>query len=111
MTEARKCAEEFAKWVAKNNLQTDLSIYVDKKRYQVDKKGNLVYDIDADPKDYVEYAGDFMTVTTEGPLYDVLNDYNEFLLPGVEKELDDMFKKYNKYFDMCYSWAFSLFER
>lgn len=111
MTEARKCAEEFAKWVTKNNLQTDLSVYVDGKRYHVDEKGNLIYDIDADPRDYVEYAGDFMTVTTEGPLYNILNDYDDFLLPGATEELDNLFKKYDKYYDMCYSWALSLFNR
>lgn len=111
MTKALQCATEFAKWLGKNKLTTDTYIYVDKKRYKVNKKGELIYDIDADPHRYIEFAGDFLTVSTEGELYDILNYYNDFV-PGYDdrknKEMDNIFKKYGYYSEMGNSWNFTL---
>lgn len=111
MTKQMKCAMEVAKWLAKHELQGDLSIYVDHKRYSVDKDGNLVFDIEAEPKEYFDYAGDFMSMSFEGQLYNVLNYYDDFI-PGYdekrEAELSEIFKKYGKYYELCTSWALTL---
>lgn len=112
MTKSMRCAKETAKWIAKHELQMDTSIYVDGKRYKVDQEGELVYDIDAEPKEYFDYAGDFMSMSFEGPLYNVMNDYDEDIVPGYDykrqEELSAIFKKYGKYYELCTSWALTL---
>ena len=112
MTDQMKCAKDVAKWLAKHEIQEDTSIYVDHKRYSVDKDGNLVYDIDAEPRAYFEFAGDFLSMSFEGPLYDILNHYDDFV-PGYdekrEAELSKIFEKYGKYYELGNAWNLSLY--
>ena len=111
MTKAMQCAKETAKFLAEEDLTYGVYIYIDGKRYKIDDKGNLLYDIDADPHDYLEFCSDFMSMSFDGLLYDVL-DYNENFTYCI-KVLDSIFKKYNKYLELYYRgnvWELSLYE-
>lgn len=112
-TKAMQCAKETAKWLGEHSLYRDVSIYVDHKRYSVTEAGELKYDIDAEPKNYFDFAGDFMSMSFEGPLYDVMNYYNDFLSGYDEKrqeELEGIFKKYGKYSELGNAWNLSLYD-
>lgn len=101
------CARETAEFLAKNSANDDVSIYVDGKRYQVSDAGELIYDIDANPKDYFEYAGDFMSMSFEGLLYDIIN-YGG--CPSIEEGLDRIFKRYDKFKELGNGWNMSLYD-
>ena len=110
MTKQMKCAMDVAKVLAKHEAHGDVSIYVDHKRYSVNADGTLRYDIDAEAKDYFEYAGDFLSMSFEGILYDYINYSFEFrYTPKVLVELDKVFKKYGKYYELGNAWNLSLY--
>lgn len=110
MTKAMKCATEVAKWLKKNEADGDVSIYVDHKRYSIGKEGELVYDIDAEPKEYFEWAGDFMSMSFEGILYELINYEFEFGESKTVKGLEKIFNKYGKYYELGNAWNLSLYD-
>ena len=59
------------------------------------------------PRHYFEWAGDFMSMSFEGPLYDALN----YSSSGKHEEaLSNIFKKYGKYFELGNAWNLSLYD-
>lgn len=108
-----KCATDIAKWLGEHSLTGDVSIYVDHKRYKVSEEGKLVYDIDAEPKEYFEWAGDFLSMSFEGPLYETMNNYNDCYAPGLDDKRQAEFlnicKKYGKYYELGNAWNLSLY--
>lgn len=108
-TAAHACAREVAEYLAKNELNEDVSIYADGKRYKISDAGELVYDIDANPKDYLEYAGDFLSMSFEGILYEVLN-YGDCERSHAEESLDAIFEKYGKFKEYGNAWNLSLYD-
>jgi hypothetical protein len=63
-----------------------------------------------DPKDYVEYTSDFLTMTFEGPFYDVVNYYvSAKYCDRLLKEFDDILKRYKKYYELGYAWSLGLY--
>jgi len=109
MTKAMKCATEVAKWLAKNEAHGDVSIYVDHKRYSINDDGTLKYDIDAEPTKYFEYAGDFMSMSFEGLLYELINYGWEFGESKIVSGLEKIFNKYGKYSELGNAWNLSLY--
>lgn len=110
MTKQMKCAIETAKYLAKHEAHEDVCIYVDHKRYTISDDGTLEYDIDAEPTKYFEYAGDFMSMSFEGVLYDLINYGFEWGGSKTVDGLEEIFKKYNKYYELCNSWSLSLYD-
>lgn len=111
MTQAMKCATTFAKWLAKHYLTDGVYIYVDHKRYTVNDSGELVYDIDAEGYEYIEYAGKILSASFEGPLYDVLNyGFESEHYTKLEEELSKLFEKFGFYYELCNSWSLTLAE-
>lgn len=111
ITQAMKCATTFAKWLAKHYLTDGVCIYVDHKRYTVSDSGELVYDIDAEPKEYFEWAGDFMSASFEGPLYDVLNyGFESEHYQKLETEMIGLFEKFGHYSELGNAWNLSLYK-
>ena len=111
MTKQMQCATEVAKWLGKNGITDGVSIYVDHKRYQVSEAGELVYDIDAEGYEYVDYAGKILSASFEGPLYDVLNyGFESKYYTKLEDELRKIFEKYGWYYELCNSWSLTLAE-
>lgn len=106
-----RCANELAKWLAKNELNGDLLIYINGKRYYVNNNGELVYDIDANPKDYFDYAGNFLSMSFEGGFYYVMNcAWERMSWERLENQFRKIIGKYGKYYELGDAWNLSLYE-
>jgi hypothetical protein len=118
-TDAEKCAKEIISFLMKHHMWIDTSIYVNGKRYgcydgehyQYDNTWDCVFREDnMDPKDYVEYTSDFLTMTFEGPFYDAINyNISAKYSDKIMKEFDKIISKYNKYYELGYAWSLALY--
>ena len=116
--QAGKCAKETLKYLVKHWLEEDTLIYVN--GYRISYHGrdwdkdtekfdwNKIKVENANVHRYLDYAGDFMSMSFEGLLYDVMNDYYEGAYKR-EQELCDIFKKYGKYYELGNAWNLSLY--
>ncbi len=118
-TKAEKCAREIIDWCIKNGLWIDTFIYVNGKRfgctdgkhYHYDNNWDCVFVEDnMNPKDYFEYAGDFLSMSFEGPLYNVVNEnWCNKHYEKLEKEFSKICEKYGKYYELGNAWNCSLY--
>jgi len=106
-----KLARELRKFLLDRDMWVDTTIYFNGKAFSTDDRHgrycyndphNLIVLENEDPRRITEYAGDILTMTFEGPLYDALN-YGE---PSwrVEEELRAIFKKYGLYYELGNAW-------
>jgi hypothetical protein len=121
-TKAEKCAEEIINWLLSKGIFDDTFVYVNGKRYGTyDGEGKYHYGTDSwddvyvednqNPKNYFEYAGDFLSMSFEGPLYDALNYSWEFeVYEKWAEELANICEKYGKYFELGNAWNLSLYD-
>lgn len=117
-TKAEKCAFEIIDFLIRHNLWQDTCVYVGDKRYtcfdgehyQYYSTWECVFREDGkNAKDYVEYYSDFLTMTFEGPFYDVINHYaSARYCDKLLGEFNDILKKYKKYYEQGYAWSLSL---
>ena len=120
-TKAERCAFEIINFLIRHKMWQDTNVYVNGKRYgcydgehyQYDNTWDCVFREDnMDPKKYIEYSSDFLTMSFEGPFYDVVNYY----LPSAKycdkilAEFDDICKKYGKYYELGYAWSLALYD-
>lgn len=118
---AEKCASEIIDYLIDKGMWVDTFVYANGKCWGCrDSKGKYHYDNDWDcvfvednvnPKDYFEYTGDFLCLSTEGDFYDILNfyapmSYCDKILEGFNAIL----KKYNKYYELGNSWNLALYD-
>lgn len=118
-TGASECALRFIDFCLKHELWIDTSVYVDGKRYgckgpdghyHYDNTWDCVFcEDDINPKDYLDYAGTFMSVATEGPLYDMINYNCDSYTEACLDEMSDIFDDYGKYCESGNAWNFSLY--
>ena len=119
-TRAEKCAKEIIDYLLKKEMMDDTFIYVNGKRYSTcDGEGHYNYgtssldDIyvedDKVGKDYCEYAGDILSISSEGFLYDAMN-YGFEWNTKVPDELDAILKKYDLYLEACTSWFWTVYK-
>ena len=119
-TEAEKCALEIINFLMRHEMWQDTSIYVNGKRYgcydgehyRYDNTWDCVFREDnMNPADYVEYNSDFLTMTFEGPFYDVVNYYiSAKYCDKILKEFDKIISKYKKYYELGYAWSLALYD-
>lgn len=119
-TKAEKCAFEIINFLIKHEMWVDTSVYVNGKRYSCNDGEHYRYDCTWDcvfrednksAKDYVEYTSDFLTMTFEGPFYDVVNYYAPYkYCDSLIAEFNDILKKYNKYYELGYAWSLALYD-
>ena len=106
-----KLAKEIRKFLLDRGMWIDTTIYFNGKAFSTDDRLGHYYYNDPkhlvvlegeDPHRVTEYAGDILTMTFEGPLYDALN-YGE---PNwnVEEELRQVFEKYGLWTEMGHAW-------
>lgn len=106
-----KLARELRKYLLDRKMWVDTTIYFNGKAFSTDDRHgryyyndphNLIVLENEDPHRVTEYAGDILTMTFEGPLYDALN-YGE---PSwrVEEELRQVFEKYGLYYELGNAW-------
>lgn len=111
-------AWEIQKWLRSHEMWQDVCIYYGDQRMSTFQNtngktkfrynGEPFIEEGFNPKDYCEYANpDTITMTFEGPLYDVLNwNAGEQL----EQEFCQLIHKYGFYYEMGYPWSLSLYE-
>ena len=113
-TKAEKCAKEIIDYLLKKEMMDDTFIYVNGKRYSTcDGEGHYNYgtsswddayvEDDKVGKDYCAYAGDILSISSEGSLYDAMN-YGFEWNTKVPDELDAILKKYDLYLEACTAW-------
>ncbi len=106
-------ADEIRAWLLDHDMWIDTNIYFNGKCYSTeDPEAHKHYyndpkhlvEYEDDPGMYVEYCNrDTLTMTFEGPLYDLLN-YGEYP-PGWEEEFNAIFRKHGMFFELGYSWS------
>lgn len=107
-TVIEKMAKEIREWMRKNELYTDCRIYFNGKAFGGDSHGNDADLEAADPNDYVEYVGNVMTMTFEGGLYDVMNDWSKYATKK-QDEFNRILGKYECYYELGYSWSLGVY--
>jgi hypothetical protein len=112
-TKEERMARDIIDFLLKNKLMDDTFIYVNGKRYGTyDGEHGYNYgttswddvyvEDNLDPKKFCEWAGKYLSLSTEGVLYDLIN-YNEWD-SRVPEHLNDIFKKYGYYYELCTAW-------
>ena len=119
-TKAEKCAKEIIDYLLEKELMDDTFIYVNGKRYSTyDGEKNYNYGANSwdkvyvednkNGKDYCEYAGDILSISSEGFLYEALN-YGFEWNTKIPDELDAILKKYGYFLDQAVSWLWTAAE-
>lgn len=110
--QAQQCANEIMKWLEKKELALDVSIYVNDCRYQYnEEKGVWNKEEDMDPRDYFDFAGNFLSMSFENSLYDYLNyNYSCSVCDKISGELQHICSKYGRYFELGNAWNLSLYK-
>ena len=114
-------AKEIQQWLCKNELWMDVSIYYNGKRMsthgEVDGQsvsrynGEPFLEEDKDPRDYFEYVANphVLSMSFEGPLYEVLNGY--CVGSGrLEKEFSDLLRRWGLYYELGDAWNLTVAE-
>lgn len=70
--------------------------------YYYNDPTHLVVLENEDPHDYTEYAGDILTMTFEGPLYEAMNYGSDRW--QTEEDLLEIFRRYGLYYEMGEAW-------
>ena len=119
-TPAEKCASEIIDFLIKHEMWIDTCIYVNGKRYTCNDGEHYRYGNTWDcvfrednkfAQDYVEYTSDFLTMTFEGPFYDIVNYYYSYKYCDLLiEEFNRICKKYDKYYELGYAWSLALYE-
>lgn len=96
-------AKEIHKWLVAHEMWTDVAIYYDGKR-MASWEPSIT---EADPSTHFEYVADphILSMSFEGPLYDVLNYY-----PALEAEFEKLFEKHGLYYELGDSWNLTCYE-
>ena len=103
---AEALARDIYTWCIENDCWQDVYIYYNGKRMGTsgkDKTGKIVYcyggtpfiEDDMDPRDYFQYVREpnILSMSFEGPLYQILNCHDMFAL-------QDLFSKYGLYYEL-----------
>ena len=97
-------AKDILKWLEEKDLWTDVRVYFN---------GKVVYEKtkeeEANPKDYFDYAGDILSMSFEGALYDVFNGTSERAYKQQE-EFNAILEKYGLYYELGNAWNLTLYE-
>lgn len=105
-------AAEIVEWLVENELWVDVRIYFNGKYWGTHNPETgeyyynelKYYEGIADPRDYFEYVNEpenILSMSFEGPLYEVLNGYRGYHL---ETEFNNIFTKYGLYFELGNAW-------
>ena len=116
-----KLAKDIINFLLKHEIFDDTFIYVNGKRYGTyDGEGHYNYgtnswdkvyvEDDKDPKDYCEYAGSILSISSEGILYDIINYGFEFG-SKLEEEFNKLFEKHGYYMELGTSWFYTACEQ
>lgn len=122
MSMDRECIEELAneilEWLKENSLWVDCRIYFNGMAYSTDDRDgsytsgriNDVHIIkDINPRDYFDYAGDILSMSFEGPLYEVFNGYAGHISTKLCHEFSSILSEYGLYYELGNAWNLSVY--
>lgn len=104
-----KVATEIRNWMLDNEIWIDTRIYFNGKAYGTSKDGEFYYNDrnhlvvleDINPLDYFEYVNpETISMSFEGPLYDILN----YSGGRLEMEFSKILEKYGLYYELGNAW-------
>lgn len=129
MTRNRMLANEIRQWLLDHEMWIDVSIYFDGVCYSTMKKkgkneyGGWIYEFSYndpnnlfeypdDPRTYFEYVANphILSMSFEGPLYDILNGYYGEFGYDLEEEFSNIFHKYGVYYELGNAWNLTVTE-
>ena len=112
-------ANDIRNWLLDHEMWIDTRIYFNGKAYSTDDGTHYYYNDpehlvvleDEDPKRYFEYVNPdhILSMSFEGPLYDVLNGYS-YGWTKLEDQFHKIFEKYGLYAELGYAWSLTAFE-
>lgn len=111
-------AVEIRDWLIDHEMWQDVRIYFNGKCFSTDDgnrhyayndRNNLFVLENIDPRDYFEYVSpdDILSMSFEGPLYELLNDGIYTVSIYDDEEFLAIFKKYGCYYELGNSWNLS----
>lgn len=114
-TDFEKMAHEIFEFCDKFEIWDDAAIYFNGKAFASwnEWNGEFGKEIAAglyeyenkNPLDYCEYSDpETLTMTFEGMLYDILNDFG-YSYPSIYEDFCEIFEKYGYYFEMGHAWS------
>lgn len=104
-----KAAKEIRKWMLDNEIWIDTRIYFNGKAYGTSDGNNFYYNNrnhlvvleNMNPLDYFEYVNpETISMSFEGPLYDILN----YSGGRLEREFSKILEKYGLYYELGNAW-------
>ena len=117
MTKAERnerVATEIREWMLDNEIWIDTRIYFNGKAYGTrDENHNYFYNDrnhlvvleNMNPLDYFEYVNpETISMSFEGPLYDVLNYCGGGYTDKLEREFSEILAKYGLYYELGNAW-------
>ena len=116
MTKAqiKQLANEIRQFLLERDMWIDTTIYFNGKAYSTDDRaGHYYYNDgehmvvleDQDPAWYVEYVGEVLTMTFEGPFYDVMN----YSFGTTYEAFNALLRKWGLYGELGYAWSLGVF--
>lgn len=112
-------AMDIFKWLLEHEMWQDVRIYFNGKaigtynpetgEYCYNENRYFTID-DIDPKDYFEYVNEdhMLSMSFEGPLYELLNGYID--CRELTDEFMELFNKYGVYYELGNAWNLSVYE-
>ena len=120
-TEAEKCTFEIINFLICRGLWQDTFVYVGNKRYgcydgkhyHYDNNWSCVFrEDDKKASDYLEYHSNFITMTFEGPFYEIVNyDAPASYCNRVLEEFNNILKKYGTFYEVGYAWSLAIYKQ
>ncbi len=106
--EKMKIVKEIEKFIVKHGLNTDMRIYFNGIAWDYDSSGNKTILKGLKASDFFDYANDkTISLSFEGGLYEVLNNYMDFTL---KNKFDNMLEKFGVYYELGNAWNCSIYE-
>ena len=111
-------AKEIRQFLLDHDLWVDVNIYFNGKAFSTDDRNghyyyndpeHLVVLEDQDPRRYFEYVGDILSMSFEGPFYDVMNDYLGTFGDNIAEKFRAIIDKRGLCFELGNSWNLSLY--
>lgn len=115
----KKLAKEIRQFLLDREMWIDTTIYFNGMAYSTDDRNGHYYYNDPkhlvelaneDPRLYTEYAGPYLTMTFEGPFYEVMNGYLGRYGYKVEEEFHELLRKYGLYCELGNAWNLTVYE-
>lgn len=120
MTKAkiRKLAEEIREFLLDRDMWVDTAIYFngmafstqDKDGFWYNDREHLVELPNEDPHNYFEYVGPYLSMSFEGPFYDVMNGYLGSYGFKVQDKFWELLHKYGLYYELGNAWNLTVYD-